>query len=148
MIFSKFTIDYGLSNFKINFIYFIDIGMYFGTFSTSNKHRFYFNRSYFIINDEKVAAYWNKILIDNETYSAARAGSLPYMANNIKVTDFHGLVYPNMGRDRTLKGSRMGKWGTKKFDYVFYPKNHILFDANHYNFAKVYTEKPQKEIYN
>jgi hypothetical protein len=148
LLFSEFKINYAPKKLqKYSLFVLLLLATLFGMFSTSKKHNFYLDRSYWEKKYKENGKYWNNILKNNETYSAARAGSLPYMANHIKVTDFHGLVYSNMGRDRKLKSSMMGKAGLKKFDYVFFPKNHVLFDANHYQFAKgVFREAKKRNI--
>lgn len=141
MIFSRLKINYTVSILqKALFFSLIAISTYFGLFSTSDKHRFYFDRSYYYSSAKEVAQYWNSMLTSNEVYVTAVAGALPYGANSLIIKDFHGLVNPCVGRDENLRGNAFGK---RKWSCMF-ADNYIIQYVNTSGFAKEFDRHSKK----
>lgn len=141
IIFSKIEFEYSFLKFqKVLLFTLLTIATYFGVFSTSNKQRFYFDRSYYYKGAEISAAYWNSILSKDEVYITAVAGALPYYANKMIVKDFHGLVNPCVGRDEKLKGNTFGK---RKWACMFDEKFIVQY-VNTVGFAKEFNRHSRK----
>lgn len=70
---------------------------YFGVFSTGNLSSFKVVR-HWGEHRQKIGAYWDKILNDNEAYAVMMAGWIPYGGKNLNTIDYNGLVFPCIGR--------------------------------------------------
>lgn len=121
-------LDYRISTIFLLFIMFLSV--YFNVFSTGNMNNIRFDRTYFEAHSKHVGEIFSKLLTSSEYYIAARAGSLPYAANQMNVLDYHGLVYPCVGKSK----KRGGTLGKREWKCMF-RNDFKIFDTNNKGFA-------------
>jgi hypothetical protein len=108
-----------------------------GLFWMGDLRQIRLDRTYFEQTGKSIGRYWEDLLPSDAYYVTARAGSISYGAGQMKVLDFHGLVYPAVGRAEGKQGKMYGK---RKWECMF-EDEFLVYYVNTATFVKAFREQ-------